>query len=158
MKTSLAATDAPPADADPALARLATLGRTLARRFNQRNQRERLLLVAACAALVLLLADSLWLAPALAGFKEARATLAPLVRGLAFGLSNPKAYPVAIAMFTALLAGHAASLDWSMPTPDKAARVQRWRRDAAARRAAQEQFLGGNVNRRESPPLERQRC
>ena len=37
----------------------------------------------------------------------------PLLRGLAFGLSNPKAYPVAIAMFTALLAEHAASLGWS---------------------------------------------
>ncbi len=37
----------------------------------------------------------------------------PLVRGLMFGLSNPKAYPVAIAMFTALLAGQAAALGWS---------------------------------------------
>ena len=37
----------------------------------------------------------------------------PLLRGLAFGLSNPKAYPVAVAMFTALLAEHAAALDWS---------------------------------------------
>jgi threonine/homoserine/homoserine lactone efflux protein len=37
----------------------------------------------------------------------------PLARGLAFGLSNPKAYPVAVAMFTALLADHAASLGWS---------------------------------------------
>jgi threonine/homoserine/homoserine lactone efflux protein len=36
----------------------------------------------------------------------------PLRRGLAFGLSNPKAYPVAVAMFTALLAEHAAALDW----------------------------------------------
>jgi threonine/homoserine/homoserine lactone efflux protein len=36
----------------------------------------------------------------------------PLLRGLAFGLSNPKAYPVAIAMFTALLAGQAAALGW----------------------------------------------
>lgn len=35
-------------------------------------------------------------------------------------------------------AAPAASLDWSMPTPDKAARVQRWRRDAAARRATQD--------------------
>jgi len=32
----------------------------------------------------------------------------PFRRGLAFGLSNPKAYPVAVAMFTALLADHAA--------------------------------------------------
>jgi threonine/homoserine/homoserine lactone efflux protein len=29
----------------------------------------------------------------------------PLVRGLAFGLSNPKSYPVTLAVFTALLAG-----------------------------------------------------
>ncbi|MBN8906522.1 MAG: LysE family translocator, partial [Rhodospirillales bacterium] len=36
----------------------------------------------------------------------------PLLRGLAFGLSNPKAYPVAVAMFTALLAGSARTLDW----------------------------------------------
>ena len=36
----------------------------------------------------------------------------PLMRGLIFGLSNPKAYPVAVAMFTALLAKHAAALGW----------------------------------------------
>jgi threonine/homoserine/homoserine lactone efflux protein len=41
----------------------------------------------------------------------------PLRRGLAFGLTNPKAYPVAIAMFTALLAAHAAELDWSSLPP-----------------------------------------
>ena len=41
----------------------------------------------------------------------------PLRRGLAFGLSNPKAYPVAVAMFTALLADHAAALDWSALPP-----------------------------------------
>lgn len=40
----------------------------------------------------------------------------PLLRGLAFGLTNPKGYPVAVATFTALLAGHAAELDWrSLP-------------------------------------------
>jgi threonine/homoserine/homoserine lactone efflux protein len=40
----------------------------------------------------------------------------PFRRGLAFGLSNPKAYPVAVAMFTALLARHAPVLDWpAMP-------------------------------------------
>jgi len=33
------------------------------------------------------------------------------------GLSNPKAYPVAVAMFTALLAGHASALDWSSFVP-----------------------------------------
>jgi threonine/homoserine/homoserine lactone efflux protein len=32
---------------------------------------------------------------------------------LAFGLSNPKAYPVAVAMFTAMLARYASALDWS---------------------------------------------
>lgn len=36
----------------------------------------------------------------------------PLLRGLAFGLSNPKGYPVAVAMFTALLAARSAQLDW----------------------------------------------
>jgi threonine/homoserine/homoserine lactone efflux protein len=41
----------------------------------------------------------------------------PFRRGIAFGLSNPKAYPVAIAMFTALLAGHAAALDWTALPP-----------------------------------------
>jgi len=41
----------------------------------------------------------------------------PLLRGLAFGLSNPKAYPVAVAMFTALLAGAANTLDWSAFPP-----------------------------------------
>ena len=45
----------------------------------------------------------------------------PLIRGLAFGLSNPKAYPVAVAMFTALLAGHASVLDWSSFAPRLAA-------------------------------------
>ena len=37
----------------------------------------------------------------------------PILRGLAFGLTNPKGYPVAIAMFTALLSGSGAALDWS---------------------------------------------
>ena len=41
----------------------------------------------------------------------------PLLRGLAFGLSNPKAYPVAVAMFTALLARYANALDWSAFAP-----------------------------------------
>jgi threonine/homoserine/homoserine lactone efflux protein len=41
----------------------------------------------------------------------------PLLRGLAFGLSNPKAYPVAIAMFTALLARYASALDWNAFAP-----------------------------------------
>lgn len=37
----------------------------------------------------------------------------PLLRGLAFGLTNPKGYPVAIAMFTALLSSSADQLSWS---------------------------------------------
>ena len=41
----------------------------------------------------------------------------PLLRGLMFGLSNPKAYPVAVAMFTALLAGYADTLDWTSFAP-----------------------------------------
>ncbi len=41
----------------------------------------------------------------------------PVLRGLAFGISNPKAYPVAIAMFTALLADHAGSLGWNAFAP-----------------------------------------
>lgn len=41
----------------------------------------------------------------------------PLLRGLLFGLSNPKAYPVSVAMFTALLAGHGGALDWDSFAP-----------------------------------------
>ena len=41
----------------------------------------------------------------------------PLLRGLVFGLSNPKAYPVAVAMFTALLARYAGALDWAAFAP-----------------------------------------
>jgi threonine/homoserine/homoserine lactone efflux protein len=41
----------------------------------------------------------------------------PLLRGLMFGLSNPKAYPVAVAMFTALLARYASVLDWTAFAP-----------------------------------------
>ena len=37
----------------------------------------------------------------------------PLLRGLTFGLTNPKGYPVAIAMFTALLSSSADMLAWS---------------------------------------------
>jgi threonine efflux protein len=37
----------------------------------------------------------------------------PLLRGLAFGLTNPKSYPVALATFTALLSGEAGRLSWS---------------------------------------------
>lgn len=41
----------------------------------------------------------------------------PALRGLVFGVSNPKAYPVAIAMFTALLAGQASTLGWGAFPP-----------------------------------------
>jgi threonine/homoserine/homoserine lactone efflux protein len=41
----------------------------------------------------------------------------PLRRGLAFGLSNPKAYPVAVAMFTALLAEQGPALNWDSLPP-----------------------------------------
>jgi len=37
----------------------------------------------------------------------------PLLRGLTFGLTNPKGYPVAIAMFTALLSGSVDKLTWA---------------------------------------------
>ena len=37
----------------------------------------------------------------------------PFVYGLLFGVTNPKSYPVAAAMFTALLASQAASLHWA---------------------------------------------
>ena len=41
----------------------------------------------------------------------------PMLRGLAFGLSNPKAYPVAVAMFTALLTRYASALNWGAFVP-----------------------------------------
>jgi threonine/homoserine/homoserine lactone efflux protein len=41
----------------------------------------------------------------------------PLLRGLIFGLTNPKGYPVAVATFTALLAGQADQLDWGALPP-----------------------------------------
>lgn len=37
----------------------------------------------------------------------------PFRRGLVFGLTNPKGYPVAVATFTALLSAHAATLSWA---------------------------------------------
>lgn len=37
----------------------------------------------------------------------------PLLRGLMFGLTNPKSYPVAVATFTALLGAQAADLAWT---------------------------------------------
>ena len=75
---------AKPAQRNP-LAGLIAQARTLQRRFDQRAQRERLLLMAAAAALALLAADALWLGPALVEFnsarrqqQEAQATLATL--------------------------------------------------------------------------------
>jgi threonine efflux protein len=47
------------------------------------------------------------------GAVSALVTRDPLKHGLVFGLTNPKAYPVAAAMFTALLAGEAAQLGWN---------------------------------------------
>lgn len=41
----------------------------------------------------------------------------PLLRGLAFGLMNPKGYPVALATFTSLLAGRSADLSWERMPP-----------------------------------------
>jgi threonine/homoserine/homoserine lactone efflux protein len=41
----------------------------------------------------------------------------PLRRGLIFGLTNPKGYPVALATFTALLAGQSDQLDFSALPP-----------------------------------------
>lgn len=38
----------------------------------------------------------------------------PFWHGVVFGLTNPKAYPVAVATFTALLSSRTESLDWSM--------------------------------------------
>lgn len=37
----------------------------------------------------------------------------PLAHGLVFGLTNPKGYPVAVATFTAILAGYSGALTWS---------------------------------------------
>lgn len=38
----------------------------------------------------------------------------PLRRGLVFGLTNPKGYPVATATFTAMLASYAGGLEWGI--------------------------------------------
>jgi threonine efflux protein len=51
-------------------------------------------------------AKSIGEAPVLRGHRPYRA-------GFLFGLTNPKAYPVAVAVFTALLARHAMELSWS---------------------------------------------
>lgn len=57
--------------------------RALQRRFDQRNGRERALMIAAALALVLTGADALWLSPALASFKAARAQQQQVQRTLA---------------------------------------------------------------------------
>jgi len=41
----------------------------------------------------------------------------PLLRGLSFGLSNPKSYPVTLAVFTALLAGQLADFSLEQAPP-----------------------------------------
>lgn len=51
-------------------------------------------------------ARSIGEAPVLRGHRPYRA-------GFLFGLTNPKAYPVAVAVFTALLARYALELNWS---------------------------------------------
>ena len=56
--------------------------RALQRRFDQRNGRERALLIAAAIALMLLAADALWLSPALTAFKAARAQQLQVQRAL----------------------------------------------------------------------------
>lgn len=43
-----------------------------------------------------------------------RNNASPLVHGLLFGFTNPKAYPVAAATMTSLLSSHAATLTWNM--------------------------------------------
>ena len=70
-QTSSRAGSAPTAQRNP-LAGLLAQARTLQRRFDQRVQRERLLLMTAAAALALLAADALWLGPALVEFNTAR--------------------------------------------------------------------------------------
>ncbi len=70
---AVAAQASAPASAQAsALARLVQRWRALLRQFNQRSERERVLLIGAAAALALMLADLLWLGPALQAFKAAR--------------------------------------------------------------------------------------
>jgi MSHA biogenesis protein MshJ len=64
------------ADAGAALARLASQARGWVRRFNQRPQRERLLLIGAGLAVAWMAADRLWLGPALQDWQAARGALA----------------------------------------------------------------------------------
>ena len=48
------------------------------------------------------------------GSGEGFAVRRPLLHGMIFGLTNPKAYAVAVATLTALLSSRAAQLDWAM--------------------------------------------
>jgi threonine/homoserine/homoserine lactone efflux protein len=70
------------------------------------------LLGLACGAYLILLGGQ-----ALRARSAAEAGLAlfdaPLRRGLVFGLTNPKGYPVAVGMFAALLGPHAEALDFA---------------------------------------------
>lgn len=74
--------------------------RALKRRFDQRSQRERVLLIAAAAGLVLALADVLWLAPALADFKAAnqqRRSVQLALTSMQFSLPQVQAQQAALA-------------------------------------------------------------
>ena len=62
--------------AGAALTRLSSQARSWLRRFNQRNQRERMVLIAACIALTWMAADRLWLGPALKDWQQARTAIA----------------------------------------------------------------------------------
>ncbi len=62
---------------------LAARWRGLQRQFDQRTQRERLLLVGAVTAAALMLGDALWLGPALAQYRTAQARLKTAQRDLA---------------------------------------------------------------------------
>jgi threonine/homoserine/homoserine lactone efflux protein len=66
-----------------------------------------------CGAYLMWLGMRAITARAVAGGRSALAVRRPLLRGIAFGLTNPKGYPVAIAVFTAFLAGHGA-ITWGM--------------------------------------------
>lgn len=71
--TAMTAIDTPAA---AALAQLATRARVLLRQFHQRPPRERLLMIAAALAVLLVLADQLWLSPAWRSFQTARSAQA----------------------------------------------------------------------------------
>lgn len=68
-----------------------------------------------CAGYLFWLGGRSLLARATAGEAGPPAVRRPLLRGLAFGLSNPKSYPVTLSVFTALLGQNLQTL-----TPEKA--------------------------------------